>query len=842
LVVLSLTFICCLTPPLHSAYLLLRFTSLGTQVGAVGQDFVSTPTTDVLRSPILGPNNGLVNAMHEFNIGSSNVPLVNGVTGQSPLHLRTPQNKATGTPGPSLTPINDLKTPVFGRRSRSNTFSTPGFKVQTGFSISVDPEITGPEESVTVRWVVPKLESHRSDWIGLYRVHQSDPESCMTSKYINLHQGNPDRIMIVVDEVSGREEEIEVIRGELYMRSPPAIGRYDFRYFQDIVAKRPGAGAKERRQKAKQSQRESGIKEEYVPPPAPASRSNMLTVEAQGDAFISALSFLFSRIENDGGQGRHGGRNNRKQRRNQPNLREYAGAVAQLVRLLEQLRQDWEGRRGKLTYAKQLWPAISMSVVKNFNHAQSTNSSSKTERDLASIGRTNRSLVGVATMNPAVRVMLNQTQLRQLSVWKERLLASDVVKGLTEQAERMKAPIRICRKDDHGKRLIVSTVDGPVLAHIKESRNEVDKLNTGSDIKKKKADKKEKKKKSNKGEKEDEEDEEDAVDSSFIKKDEATKETAPGPSPMSAFVDVPMFPEGINSDISMKLTEAINERSPTFMPSTESKMQRLELQQRLDAMLSEDLSGMPGARGVTLAVFGSSANGFGSSTSDLDMCLNFNDVQNHEENRINPQDLILKIAEILESRGMTKVDTSRVTARIPVIQFIDPVTGLDCDICINNQLALRNTKLLRSYSLFDTRVKLVAYVVKTWSKRRDLNCPERSTLSSYGFLLTLFMHLQRRILIIDRMLGEGNPSIKKQRNDELYHRPLLAHLQRRRSPNFDVARGEEQLPVVMTPTPDGSERNTYFFDPLQVNNGQNVVQSFAKKDTRTSKFEILLLN
>ena len=57
----------------------------------------------------------------------------------------------------------------------------------------------------------------------------------------------------------------------------------------------------------------------------------------------------------------------------------------------------------------------------------------------------------------------------------------------------------------------------------------------------------------------------------------------------------------------------------------------------------------------------------------------------------------LKIAEILESRGMTKVDTSRVTARIPVIQFIDPVTGLDCDICINNQLALRNTKLLRSY-------------------------------------------------------------------------------------------------------------------------------------------------
>jgi hypothetical protein len=53
--------------------------------------------------------------------------------------------------------------------------------------------------------------------------------------------------------------------------------------------------AKEKRHDKKQHQ------EEYVPPPQPASRSNMLTVEAQGAAFISALRFLYTKIEHDGG-------------------------------------------------------------------------------------------------------------------------------------------------------------------------------------------------------------------------------------------------------------------------------------------------------------------------------------------------------------------------------------------------------------------------------------------------------------------------------------------------------------------------------------------------------------
>ena len=40
--------------------------------------------------------------------------------------------------------------------------------------------------------------------------------------------------------------------------------------------------------------------------------------------------------------------------------------------------------------------------------------------------------------------------------------------------------------------------------------------------------------------------------------------------------------------------------------------------------------------------------------------------------------------------------------------FRDPHTGVECDISIHNALALRNTRLLRVYSMIDPRVRWLA--------------------------------------------------------------------------------------------------------------------------------------
>ena len=70
------------------------------------------------------------------------------------------------------------------------------------------------------------------------------------------------------------------------------------------------------------------------------------------------------------------------------------------------------------------------------------------------------------------------------------------------------------------------------------------------------------------------------------------------------------------------------------------------------------------------------------------------------------------------------------------------LSALDCDISLQNKLAVANTALLRAYGGIDPRVRELVFLVKHWAKRRHLNSPSDGTLSSYGFILCLIHFLQ----------------------------------------------------------------------------------------------------
>lgn len=74
-------------------------------------------------------------------------------------------------------------------------------------------------------------------------------------------------------------------------------------------------------------------------------------------------------------------------------------------------------------------------------------------------------------------------------------------------------------------------------------------------------------------------------------------------------------------------------------------------------------------------------------------------------------------------------------ARIPIVKFDDPATGISCDICVNNPLAVYNTQLLGDYCKIDERVSQLIFLIKYWAKRRNINQPYEGTLSSYCFVL-----------------------------------------------------------------------------------------------------------
>ena len=148
--------------------------------------------------------------------------------------------------------------------------------------------------------------------------------------------------------------------------------------------------------------------------------------------------------------------------------------------------------------------------------------------------------------------------------------------------------------------------------------------------------------------------------------------------------------------------------------------------------------------GARLAVFGSSANGFGRESSDMDMCV----VGAGELGEEGRQALIRGVGACL-ARELGSCDEDpgvevRDTARIPIVMFRDPQSGVDCDISVANPLAVENTRLLRAYAALDPRVRLLAYVVKAWSAARHVNDPSRATLSSYGYVLMVLCFLQTR--------------------------------------------------------------------------------------------------
>jgi len=138
-----------------------------------------------------------------------------------------------------------------------------------------------------------------------------------------------------------------------------------------------------------------------------------------------------------------------------------------------------------------------------------------------------------------------------------------------------------------------------------------------------------------------------------------------------------------------------------------------------------------------LHMFGSSANEMCFVSGDIDMCLMIDKLAGNQRMIVN------KLQRLLTNRGMQFVKALP-RARVPIVKFRDPKSRLLCDICINNALALQNTKLVADYSKIDPRVRPLAYLVKHWAKRRGINKPYEGTLSSYAYVNLVLHFLQTR--------------------------------------------------------------------------------------------------
>ncbi|KAJ6669824.1 hypothetical protein lerEdw1_000373 [Lerista edwardsae] len=151
-----------------------------------------------------------------------------------------------------------------------------------------------------------------------------------------------------------------------------------------------------------------------------------------------------------------------------------------------------------------------------------------------------------------------------------------------------------------------------------------------------------------------------------------------------------------------------------------------------------------------LFLVGSSLNGFGTRSSDGDLCLVV------KEEPMNQKTEARHILSVLQKHFCRNLSNyierpQLIRAKVPIVKFRDKVrqvyviTIIFCvefDLNVNNVVGIRNTFLLRTYAYIESRVRPLVLVVKKWARFCGINDASRGTLSSYSLVLMVLHYLQ----------------------------------------------------------------------------------------------------
>ncbi|KFP08257.1 Poly(A) RNA polymerase GLD2 [Calypte anna] len=149
-----------------------------------------------------------------------------------------------------------------------------------------------------------------------------------------------------------------------------------------------------------------------------------------------------------------------------------------------------------------------------------------------------------------------------------------------------------------------------------------------------------------------------------------------------------------------------------------------------------------------LFLVGSTLNGFGTRSSDGDLCLVV------KEEPVNQKTEARHILSVVQKLFSTRLShyierPQLIRAKVPIVKFRDKVRqvfrstfDVEFDLNVNNTVGIRNTFLLRTYAYVESRVRPLVLVVKKWARFHDINDASRGTLSSYSLVLMVLHYLQ----------------------------------------------------------------------------------------------------
>lgn len=152
---------------------------------------------------------------------------------------------------------------------------------------------------------------------------------------------------------------------------------------------------------------------------------------------------------------------------------------------------------------------------------------------------------------------------------------------------------------------------------------------------------------------------------------------------------------------------------------------------------------------VEIYAFGSSVNGFGDDSSDVDLVVSIPEEELRRIWKKTPRRDLARFAlsdlsELFrdKAQGHIEVLEEVLGAKVPILKL--NVDGVECDLSCNNLLPVFNSQLLRLYADKDPRVVQLAQEVKSWARKEGVHGAFMGQLSSYSFVLLTIFYMQNR--------------------------------------------------------------------------------------------------
>ncbi|KAG0248260.1 hypothetical protein BG011_000267 [Mortierella polycephala] len=185
------------------------------------------------------------------------------------------------------------------------------------------------------------------------------------------------------------------------------------------------------------------------------------------------------------------------------------------------------------------------------------------------------------------------------------------------------------------------------------------------------------------------------------------------------------------SEREARLTMEMYSLFESLLPTEESHQRRTKLISKIEHIVNTEWPGQD----IKVLPFGSTVNDLGTNTSDVDICIwtSWLGLQGVE-----------MLAEMFRKHGMENVFCVP-GAKVPIVKLWDPELQLSCDMNINTQLGIMNSRMVRTYVAIDPRVRPFAMIIKQWARKRVLNdAANGGTISTYTWICMVINFLQMR--------------------------------------------------------------------------------------------------